>query len=121
MDKSTILELLGGGLLVGLLILFLDPFMYWMPSFATYIALAFAFLGFGVFAGMVWREKSRDEREEQHAMHASRMAYLAGLAVLLVGAAYQALTDMVDGWVFTAIAVMVLVKLGTRLYAMKRL
>ena len=106
--------------MIGLLVLFLDPFMYWMPSYAVYVALAFAFLSFGIFAGMVWREKAQDEREELHAMRASRMAYLAGLAVLVVGAAYQALTDMVDGWVFSAIAVMVLVKLATRLYASKR-
>lgn len=121
MDKTTLGEIIGGVVLVGLLVLFVNPFMFWMPSMLTYCAIGLILIGFGVFGGMVWREQPRDEREEFHAMRASRMAYLAGLAVLVVGATYQALTNMVDVLVFAAIVVMVFVKLATRLYARYRL
>jgi len=120
MEKNAIIELVGGIFLVGLFVLFLNPHMLWEYSMLAYGALGLALVGFGVFGGMVWREQARDEREELHAMRASRMAYLAGLSVLVVGATYQAVTDMMDTWLFAAIVVMVLVKLATRAYTSAR-
>jgi hypothetical protein len=117
MDTTAKIEIVAGIVLVGILVLFINPFMFWMPSMFSYGALALALVGFGVFGGMVWREQARDEREADHARRASRAAYIAGLGTLVVGALYQALTNMVDTWVFAAIAVMVLVKLAARLYA----
>lgn len=117
MDRYTIFELIGGVMLVGLLVFFVDPFMLWMPSMVVYSILAFVLIGFGIFGGMVWREQTNDEREEFHAMRASRMAYLAGLTTLVIGAVYQASTAMIDVWLFAAIAIMVIVKLATRIYA----
>ncbi len=120
MDRYTILELIGGVMLVGLLFFFVDPFMHWMPSMMTYSVLAFVFVGLGIFGGMVWKEKTHDEREELHAMRASRASYLAGLITLVIGAVYQALTVMIDPWLFAAIAVMVIVKIASRIYASMR-
>lgn len=116
MDKATIIEIISGVLVVGLLVLFLNPFMFWMPSLLQYCALALVLAGFGLFGGVIWREQARDEREEFHAMRASRTAYLAGLLVLIIGAVYQALTNMIDVWIFATIAVMVAVKLAARIH-----
>jgi hypothetical protein len=121
MDRSTTTEIIAGVVLVGLLVLFVNPYMFWMPSVLTYCVLGLVLVGFGVFGGMVWHERPRDEREELHAMRASRFAYLAGLGVLVAGAVYQAATAMMDKWLFAAIAVMVLVKLATRFHANRAL
>lgn len=117
MDKTTIIEIISGVIMVGLLIFFINPYMFWMPTPMQYSVLGCVLIGFGFFVGMVWREQARDEREELHAMQANRLGYLSGLGMLVLLAVYQALTNMIDIWVFAIIAVMVTVKLAVRIYS----
>lgn len=114
MKTSPFVEVVVGIVAIALLVLLLNPFMIWMPTPLAYAVVALALVACGVFGGFVLRERADDERELLHTMHSGRVAYLAGFTVLVLGAVYQALTAMVDVWLFSAIAVMVVVKIVVR-------
>lgn len=103
--------------LVVLLALLTDPFMLWMPAPAQMTALLGAATLAALWAGFVIREKARDEREAAHAMHAGRLAYFSGIATLTVALVVQGLAHDIDIWVPLALGIMVVSKLGARLYA----
>lgn len=103
-------------LIVVLLALLTDPFMYWMPPMGWMATLVAAFVLLIVWSGFVMREKARDEREAQHVMHAGRVAYLAGIAVLTTALVVQGFQHTVDPWICAALAGMVLAKLVARAY-----
>lgn len=105
------------GILVALLLLLSDPFMLWMPAEAQMAALLCAAVLVAVWAGFVMYEKSDDEREFVHKMHAGRTAYLSGIAALALALVVQGFTHTIDPWISFALAVMVVSKLATRLYA----
>lgn len=109
--SSRIIEAIVGVLALLLLVLLLNPFMLWMPSTIQYCVVALALVVCALFGGLILREHVHDERELAHTLTSGRTAYLAGFMVLVVGAVYQAVTYMVDIWLFAAIAVMVVVKL----------
>ena len=72
---------------------------------------------FALFAGYMWRERARDEREELHKLAAGRVGYIAGGSVLTIGIAYQTFfIHSVDVWLVIALAVMVIGKLFGLLY-----
>jgi hypothetical protein len=120
MKTSPLLELVVGIIAIVLLVLLLNPFMLWMPTPLQYGVVALALIACGVFGGVVLREHADDERELLHTMLSGRIAYLSGFTVLVIGAVYQALTAMVDTWLFSAIAVMVVVKLAVRWWLERR-
>jgi len=117
MHKQVIIHILLGTIPVVLFFLMLDPFMYWMPVSVVPILLALAIVAITLFVGLVWREVPQDERESYHVQLAARVAYTAGLSVLAIGCAYQALTNMIDPWLYAALVVMVVSKLIGRVYA----
>lgn len=96
-----------------------DPFMLWMPDFAQMMALLAAAVLACVWAGFVMYERTSDERDALHRMNAGRMAYLSGIAVLTVALVVQGFSHNVDPWISGALGIMVLVKLGSRLYSDK--
>lgn len=98
-------------ILVVLAIFLLDPFMYWMPHDMTYVILVLLAALFAVFAGLVWREQPKDEREAEHAVKASRTGYMIGTASIVIGIIVQALSGAVSVWLVIALAGMVLGKL----------
>jgi len=97
--------------LVALLLLFTDPLMFWMPSKLVYMLIAGLIAVFAVFAGLVWREKPKDERDERHRMFAGRIGYLLGSGFLIVGIVWQTITSHPDPWLIAALVGMVLGKL----------
>ena len=104
-------------LLVGLTLLFLNPFQkLWMPTmFMSLIVLAFI-LVFLLFAGLAWKEVAGDEREEQHRQFAGRISFLSGIGLLMIGIIYQSLQHALDPWLLVILCSMVIIKLFTRLY-----
>jgi len=86
-------EIILGGILVVLLVLFLNPFEIWMPDMATMTMVAMLLVAFGVFAAFVVKEKARDEREEIHRMRAGRIAFLSGAAVKKSAIKYPVVLD----------------------------
>lgn len=103
--------------LVGLLIALTDPFMYWMPQALAMAALIIATALVALWAGMMLRERGGDEREAHHRMIAGRAGFLAGIVVLTTALVVQGFTHTIDPWIPLTIGVMVVGKLGARLYS----
>lgn len=115
--KETIVTL---GLIV-IAVLLLNPFHFWMPDMMVMSMLAIALVLFGVFASFILREKSIDERDDQHRTLAGRNAFLAGSATLILGIIVQGYSHAVDPWLVVALIVMVVAKIGTRIWSDKNL
>lgn len=107
--------------LVVIAILLLNPFHFWMPDMMVMCMLAIALGLFGMFASFILREEAFDERDSQHRTLAGRNAFLAGAGVLTLGIVVQGYTHEVDPWLVMALIVMVMVKIGTRIWSDKNL
>jgi len=118
MKKNIFLpEIIISAVLIILLILLLDPFMYYMPTPLQMIIITLVLLVFASFSAFVWREKARDEREQLHINIASRFSYLAGVGILIAGTLYQTINHNLDPWLIIALIVMMLAKIIGILYA----
>lgn len=115
--KETIVTL---GLIV-IAVLLLNPFHFWMPDMMVMSMLAIALVLFAIFASFVLREKSIDERDDQHRTLAGRNAFLAGSATLILGIIVQGYSHAVDPWLVVALIVMVVTKIGTRMWSDRNL
>lgn len=107
--------------LVALAVLLLNPFHFWMPDMVVICMLAVLLGLFGIFASFILREKVVDERDSQHRTLAGRNAFLAGSGVLTLGIVIQGYVHTVDPWLVVALIVMVIVKIGTRMWSDKNL
>ncbi len=107
--------------LVILAILLLNPFHFWMPDMMVVCMLAIILGLFGIFASFILRESMIDERDGQHRTLAGRNAFLAGAGVLTLGIVIQGYMYTVDPWLVAALVVMVIVKIGTRIWSDKNL
>ena len=110
MKNSALSEAVFAAILLVLLVLFLNPFDFWMPDALLMTMIVGLLIAFGVFAVFVWREKSRDEREERHRMIVGRNAFLLGAATLTLGIVLESLTHKLDPWLVITLAAMVLAK-----------
>lgn len=103
--------------LVGVLILFLLPGELLMPmNSETMITVVLSVL-FIVFAALVFRESSKDERENVLRMNAGRVSFLLGSVIAIVGILYQSLSHEIDPWLVITLIGMVLAKTLTRFYS----
>lgn len=115
--KESIVTL---GLIV-IAILLLNPFHFWMPDMMVMSMLACALVLFAIFASFILREKSIDERDDQHRTLAGRNAFLAGSATLILGIIVQGYSHAVDEWLVIALIVMIVTKIGTRIWSDRNL
>ena len=121
MEKDTQNEIIVAVVLILLILLFLNPFGLWMPDTLVYMLIAGVVVLFALFAGFVWKERARDEREQLHKMIAGRLAYLAGMGVLVLGVAVQGFTlPHVDPWLLFALFAMILGKIFGFFYSRSR-
>jgi uncharacterized membrane protein len=107
-------ELVVGIVLVVLLFAFANPFDFWMPEVLVFLLVGALLLVAVVFAGLVFGEGSRDEREEAHRTKAARAGYLAGVIALVLLLAYQSLTAHPDPLVAAVLGAMIIAKLAVR-------
>ncbi len=105
---------------VALVVLKLDPFRWTMPDEMEMIVLALVIAAYAVYAGLFFRERSRDEREAYHLHLASRIAYLAGVGFLVLAFVVQSFAHHLDPWIVGALAAMVVVKMITLMWARLR-
>jgi hypothetical protein len=119
--KNNLKETIVTIALITIAILLLNPFHFWMPDMMVMCMLAIALGLFGIFASFILREKSVDEREDQHRTLAGRNAFLAGSGVLTLGIVIQGYAHAVDPWLVIALIVMIIVKIGTRMWSDKNL
>ncbi len=115
--KETIVTL---GLIV-IAVLLLNPFHFWMPDMMVMSMLAISLVLFAIFASFILREKSIDERDDQHRTLAGRNAFLAGSATLIFGIIVQGYSHGVDEWLVVSLIVMVVAKIGTRIWSDRNL
>ena len=104
-------------ILVVLLVLLNNPFSLWMPSSVLMTLVVALAVIFAVFAGLLWRERARDEREEHHRANAGRIAFLAGTSVLVLGIVIQSFQHNLDVWLVYALGVMLLSKIFALIYS----
>jgi hypothetical protein len=91
--------------------------MFWMPSMMTTTMLLVVTLLTLVYVGFVLREKGADERDVLHRMLAGRAAYLTGVGMLTLALLVQGFMYHIDPWVPGTLALMIVAKVGTRLWA----
>lgn len=121
MKNNFTLEVVIAGVLIVCAVLVLNPFHFWMPHMMVIGMLALFLAALAVFGVFVLDEKPADEREEAHRSLAGRIAFLVGSAVLTLGIVAQELQeDSVDPWLVVALVLMVLSKIGTRIYSNSR-
>ena len=117
--NKTLLERVVAIILIVLLVMIGNPFMFWMPSMMLTVilvviaALTFAWIGFFL------SETARDEREVAHRTHAGRTSYLSAAVVLTIALVYQGFMDKIDIWIPFTLAVMIISKLIARFYVEK--
>ncbi len=119
-DKSVLLEIIIALFLIGFLILFLSPIDLLMPMTTGTMSILLVAVLFMVFSSLVFREKSRDERENVLKMNAGRISFLAGSIIAVIGILYQSTTHNIDPWLVYTLIGMILAKTTTRLYSSYR-
>lgn len=102
-----------------LAVLFLkfDPFHWFMPTELQMILLAVFAAAFALYAGVVFREQARDERESSHLYLASRWAYLVGVVGLSLVIVVQDVFHKLDPWLLLILGLMVVTKLAVLRWA----
>ncbi len=119
--KNNLKETIVTVALIAIAILLLNPFHFWMPDMMVMCMLAVTLGLFAVFASFILRETMIDEREGQHRTLAGRNAFLAGSGVLTLAIVIQGYAHTVDPWLVVALIVMIVVKIGTRIWSDKNL
>lgn len=103
-------------ILIILMLLLLNPLHFFMPSMMLTGLLLASILVFALFAVFILQEKVVDERENAHRMLSGRVAYLTGSTLLTVGIIFQSLSHAVDPWLFATLVIMIVSKIGVRIY-----
>lgn len=119
--KNNIKEIIVTIALIMIAILLLNPFHFWMPDMMVMSMLAIILVLFAIFASFILREKAVDERDDQHKALAGRNAFLAGSTILIIGIIVQGYSHAVDGWLVTGLIIMVVTKIGTRIWSDRNL
>lgn len=89
----------------------IDPFHWFMPNELQMLLLCLFAAALALYAGVVFREKARDERESEHRYRASRWGYLVGVVALTIVIVVQDVLHQLDPWLLVVLGLMVVVKL----------
>ena len=117
MKNNFLQEIIVSLVLIVLLVLFLNPFGFWMPTILLMMMVLGLVVVFSVFASFIWRENAKDEREGLHKMMAGRIAFLAGTAVLVAGVIVQSFKHELDFWLVLTLGTMILAKIIGLIYS----
>lgn len=116
MKKNLAPEIIISGILIILVLIWLDPFQWLMPEPWAMTLIMILLLAYVIYLIFLWREKVADERESYHRLAASRNAWLAGTTVLIIGLTRQSLDHQIDPWIIYALVIMILAKIVSRIY-----
>jgi len=117
MRNRLIQEIIVSSVLIILLILFLNPFGFWMPTELLMVMVVALIIVFVLFASFIWRENSRDEREGIHRMFAGRAGFIIGTGLLITGIVIQSFQHKLDFWLVITLIAMVLAKVSGLIYS----
>jgi len=107
-------EIIMALVLVLLAVFLLNPFGWWMPSTLVLMVVLGMAVVFALFAGFVWHEEVRDEREALLRQIAGRIGFVAGMGIATLGIVIQAFVHAVDPWLVGVLAGMVIAKIFGR-------
>src|SRR3989338_9954697 len=116
MKNNFLQEIFISALLIVLLVLFLNPFGFWMPNTLLLMMIAGLIVVFALFASFIWRETAKDERETLHRFMAGRIAYLAGAGGLVVAIIAESLQHDLDPWLVGILCIMIFAKIIGLIY-----
>ena len=116
MKNNLLQEVSISGILIVLLVLFLNPFDFWMPTALLMMMVLGLVVVFALFASFFWRENHRDEREGFHKVMAGRVAFLVGTALLTLGIIVQSFSHDLDPWLVFVLSGMVAAKAIALIY-----
>src|SRR3989338_9664086 len=111
MKNNLLQEISISGILIILLVLFINPFGFWMQTALLMMMVLGLVVVFALFTSFVWRENHKDEREGFHKMMAGRIAYLTGTALLTLGIIVQSFGHEIDSWLLLILGAMILAKI----------
>lgn len=117
MRNNFLQEIIVSIALIILLLFFLNPFGFWMPTVLLMMMVLGLVVVFAVFASFVWRENVKDEREDLHRMLAGRFAFLVGAGALVIGIVIKSLNHSVDSWLVFTLGAMLLAKISGLIYS----
>lgn len=105
-------ELIVSATLLVVLFLKLDPLHLFMPTATQMVLLAVFAAAFALYAGVIFREKARDERESFLLYRANRLGYLVGIVSISLIIVIQDLQHSLDPYLLFILAIMIVVKLA---------
>lgn len=117
MKNNFIAEIIISVILLSFLIVLLNPTNLFMTDATIMMILVFALIFFSLFAIVIFKEKSHDERESLHLMIAGRFAYLAGALTLIIGITIGELTHNLNPWLIYSLSAMIFAKIIGLIYA----
>lgn len=115
-NNNFIVEIVTSLVLIILAVFLLNPFHAWMPAMGVKMIAGALLVIFTIFAGLLWKEKAKDERELLHKMIAGRIAFLVGTALIVIAIIYQNFTTQIDPWLVIILAGMILSKIAGLIY-----
>jgi hypothetical protein len=110
MKNNFIQEMFISVAIIVLLVLFINPFHFWMPNTILIMLMGGLIVAFTLFASFVWKEHVQDEREDLHKLIAGRLAFLAGTGVLVIGIIVQSFKHELDFWLALTLGTMIIAK-----------
>lgn len=111
------IQIISALVILAIAIVFLNPGHLSMPMSSMSMLIIGFIVSFLVYGAFVLKEQSADEREAVHVLRAGRISYLAGIGALVIGIIVQTLQHDVDPWLVIAVCIMVLSKIGSRIYS----
>lgn len=121
MKNNFIIESVVATILVGLLVLLINPMHFWMPDMAHETVVVGLIIIFGLYSVFILREKAKDERDVFHRMLAARAAFFVGTLLMAIGIYVGAQKNNIDLWLVAALVGMILTKIATRFYSDRNL
>ena len=116
MKNNFLQEIVVSAILIVLLLLFINPFGFWMPTVLLMTMMLGLVVMFTLFASLIWKENHRDEREGIHKMIAGRIAFLVGASLLVIGIVTQSFRHELDFWLVFTLGGMMLAKIIALIY-----
>jgi hypothetical protein len=108
---KTLSESLVALAVLAVLFLKIDPFHWLMPNELQMLVLCLFAAALALYAGAVFREKAKDERESSHLYRASRWGYLVGLVSISILVVVRDIQHKLDPWLLGILGVMVIAKI----------
>lgn len=104
-------EIYLAGLLILLLVTCVNPLAAIMPGIWDQTVIILLIAVYGLYAGVVYRESARDERERLHLAHAERIGFLTGTGLLVLFLVFDTFLVSVEKSLVFVLGGMILAKM----------